>query len=82
MRQVRIRHFDPFGVAQGGLREKSRGVHALTREPLTEHAMPRAATTGGNDNRRVGFGEFISIVGRAYQAYTYTDAPDCLRRDL
>jgi len=26
---ARIRHFDPFGVAQGGLREKSRGVHAV-----------------------------------------------------
>ena len=29
MHQAYIRHFDPFGVAQGGLREKSRSVHAL-----------------------------------------------------
>ena len=31
MRQAHIRHFDPFDVAQGRLREKSRGVHALSR---------------------------------------------------
>src|SRR5487761_923096 len=43
-------HFDPFGAAQGGLREKSRSVHALNRElregqgPRT--VIPRAAATG------------------------------------
>jgi len=54
MHQARIRHFDPFGVAQGGLREKSLGGRAP--EP-TSHAtvlrsgfLARGSHARGNDN--------------------------------